>query len=42
MSKGQDRAKESVTPLSLRLSFEQRKLLEQEADGLPVSTYVRL
>ena len=32
----------SVKPLSLRLNFEQRSQLEKEADGLPVSTYVKI
>jgi hypothetical protein len=31
-----------VKPLSLRLNFEQRSTLVQEADGLPLSTYIKL
>ena len=42
MSKGQATENQSVKPLSLRLSFEQRKVLEKEADGLPVSTYIKI
>lgn len=32
----------SVKPLSLRLNFEQRSTLVKEADGLPLSTYIKL
>jgi len=39
MSKRQNNC---VKPLSLRLNFEQRSTLEQEADGLPLSTYIKL
>lgn len=29
-------------PLSLRLNHEQREVLEKEAEGLPLSTYIKL
>lgn len=39
--RNQQESKRTPKPLSLRLNFEQRAALEQESDGLPISTYIK-